>query len=134
MCFEKKSFFFRSEKEELYNIAYSNWVRFRGKNLTYNYMRPTRSENRIAYRVGRTLRLIITMMYPLFVYFMHFCSASLLLPFFLENSLKKPGVTTCSKFACKNMTQFENVVTPGFFKEFSRKKGRSNEAEEKCIK
>ena len=32
------------------------------------------------------------------------------------------------------MNQFENDVTPGFFKEFSRKKGRSKEDEEKAVK
>ena len=29
---------------------------------------------------------------------------------------------------------FENVVAPGFFKEFSRKKGRSNEDEQKSVR
>ena len=32
------------------------------------------------------------------------------------------------------MENFENDVTPGIFKEFSRKKGRSNEDEEKSVR
>jgi len=32
------------------------------------------------------------------------------------------------------MNQFENDVTPGFFKEFSRKRGRSNEDEQKSVR
>ena len=71
------------------------------------------------------------MRYSLFNSLTDFCSSSLLLPFFLENSLKKPGVTTFSKCV---IYDFKNDVTPGFFKEFLKERGRSNEDEQKSVR